>query len=146
MVRAGRLAAFAEVLALLLRQQVPLPEAVKLAGEASGDASIRSFTSHVARRLADGVKTSSVAPHSSPRNFPHVLAWALQTETNQPELTETIQSIANTYRLRAVAWSRWFSSYAPAALDVIVGGGLVLLYALTVMGPPIDLIYQLSIP
>ena len=145
MTRASRLATFTDVLSLLVRQQVPLHDAVMLAGASSGDSSIQRFTGEMATQLQNGERAVGVSL-DRPKSFPHVLAWLLQSDVDQPELADTLQNLAETYRQRAIAWSRWFSSYIPVTMGVVLGGGMVLLYAFVVLGPPLDLMYQLSIP
>ena len=48
------MAAFAEVLALLVEQQTPLDEALRLAADASGDESLRVAAGRVAAAVARG--------------------------------------------------------------------------------------------
>ena len=51
LVRDGRLATFAEVLSLMVRQEIPLDESLVLAADASGDQSLRTDAQQLADRL-----------------------------------------------------------------------------------------------
>jgi len=50
----GRMATFAEVLAMLVHQQVSLPESLVLAAETSGDRALVDAARHIADRLKRG--------------------------------------------------------------------------------------------
>ena len=52
--RDEHMATFADILSLLVRQQVPLGQALLLAAEASGDVGLRQVSQNVADRLESG--------------------------------------------------------------------------------------------
>ena len=85
----GRMAAFAEVLSLLVKQRVPLQEAIVLAADASGDGSIR----HASREIADRLQRGEVIVRREnlPAPFPPLLGWMLVTGGRQPELGEALR-------------------------------------------------------
>jgi general secretion pathway protein F len=140
--RYGRLAAFAEVLALLVDHDVSYAEAIALAGDASGDPALGDASRSVAERLQRGEVFASRA--DVPAQFPPFLGWLLVTATQQPGLSDRLRQTAEIYRQRAARAVTWNAVYLPMVLTVVFGGSAVLLYALTVFMPVIKLLYGLS--
>ena len=72
--RDGRMATFAELLRLMNDHQVPMPEAVVLAADASGD----RMLSRGARRIAERLESGAVLRSRSelPAEFPPLLGWS----------------------------------------------------------------------
>jgi hypothetical protein len=54
MSKAGRMASFADVLRLLVEHRVPLPEALSLAGDATGDRRLAAGARQMAEQIARG--------------------------------------------------------------------------------------------
>ena len=140
----GRVATFAEVLALLVEQQVPLAEAVVLAADSSGDRVLQETTRELAERIRRG--ESSDAGLDVPHGFPPLLGWLTMTASRQPHLTRSLRHAADAYRLRALRMSDWMTVYLPILLSAGIGGAATLLYALSVFGPWVQMLYRLGQP
>ncbi len=140
----GRMAAFAEVLSLLVKQRVPLQEAIVLAADASGDGSIR----HASREIADRLQRGEVIVRREnlPAPFPPLLGWMLVTGGRQPELGEALRRTAAAYRERAERSARWAAIYLPIVLTVILGGTATLIQGLVTFLPFSRLLYDLGRP
>lgn len=141
-VRDGRLATFAEVLSLLVRQQVPLDEALTLAADASGDRGLQSAAGRMAENLRRGGDVTS--SEETAGLLPPLVAWLLNSGAPTPRLSETLSLTAATYRQRAERTVTWALVYLPIVLTAVLGGTATLIQALAVFLPLSRLWYQLS--
>ncbi|MEX0820423.1 MAG: type II secretion system F family protein [Pirellulaceae bacterium] len=137
----GRMATFADVLAMMVEQHVPLDEAVVLAAEASGDRVLMKSSGIIAERIRGGEHTSPL-----PVGFPPLLGWLLNSGTQRDHLAKSLRQTADSYRRRALNMGNWLTIYLPIMLSAGVGGMIALLYVLIVMAPFYNLLYQLSLP
>jgi general secretion pathway protein F len=138
----GRVATFAEVLALLNDQRVPLEEAIVLAANASGDRGLSDSVGEVAARLRRGeVLDGSELAKSQ---LPPLLGWLAVTGMHQPGANQALALSAEMYRQRAARATAWAAIYLPILLTVALGGIAVLLQALAVFGPISELLYELA--
>jgi type II secretory pathway component PulF len=135
------LAEFCHLLALLLEHRLPMPEALRLAGEGVQDARIESTTRSMAEAVEDG-KTLAQAMASRggfPPRLPRLLRWA----ENQGSLPEVLHMAGDMFAARASAHSSLAASVLSVAcfILIIVGVNLVIL---GLMLPMINLISKLS--
>jgi len=140
---AGRMATFAEVLALLVEHSVPLDEAVELSADASGDRCLRETGRQLAEQLRRGEKPSSV---SALGGMPPVLAWLLVSSADRSQMISALRRAADSYRRRAKWMTRWLSLYLPIWLTTAIGGTAAILYTLSVIGPWSQILYELGQP
>ena len=140
--RDGRLAAFAEVLSLLIKQQVPIHEALVLAADASGDRSLRQAARTLAERLRRGEVVAG--REHLPPEFPPLLGWLLTTRQPAAELSQALSRTAAAYRERAARVASWTAIYLPILLTVLLGGTATLVQALATFGPIWRLLYDLG--
>jgi type II secretory pathway component PulF len=142
--RDGRMAAFAEILALLVQQRVPLQQAIVLAGDASGDRAL----AEASRQIAEGLQRGEVPARRAdlPRLFPPLLGWLLVTGRQQPQLREALSRAAARYREHAARSATWTAVYLPIILTVVLGGAATLLVALVTLVPFWRLLYTLTQP
>lgn len=140
---AGRVATFAEVLALLVEHDVPLSEAIVLAADAGGDRRLRESGRELAERIQRGERLSA-AP-SCP-GMPPILGWLLITYVNQTQLVAALRRAADSYRRRAQWMLHWLSISLPFWLTIGIGGTAVVLYAVAVFAPWCRILYELSQP
>lgn len=125
-------AVFAELAALQLGQDVPLPVALPLAAEATGDTRLISQ----ARRIASDVSAgSSLETALETTAIPAFLRWMLLSGMRQNTPEATLRQAATFYRRRAEYQAAWFQLILPIAVTVLLGGTLVLFYALTLFIP-----------
>ena len=142
--RDGRVAAFAEILALLIRQQVPLHEAIRLAGAASGDTNLERSSKALAGRLERG-ETLAVGDEDL-KSFPPLLGWLIAVGGEPENLAQTLSDMAQQYRERAERATSWATVYLPIAITSVVGGSVVLLQALAIFRPLCKLLFELGAP
>jgi type II secretory pathway component PulF len=144
MLRHLRTAAFADVLALLVENRVPLVEAMPLAAEASGDRRLSRAAEKVASRLESGAPLNrDVAAGTA---MPPLLLWLMVTGQSQAALVPALRHAATTYRNRARHQAELTRVFLPVLLTVLIGGGATLAYALVVLGPWTMLLRTLAGP
>lgn len=131
MLRWSRTATFLEVLALLIENQTPLPEAVTLAAQASGDAK----TVKAAQDLAVSLNNGHTRPMNASVVFPPLLNWLLLAASRDDALLPALQHAAATYHRRARHQSDLLRLFLPILLTITIGGSVTALYALTLFAP-----------
>jgi type II secretory pathway component PulF len=137
-----RVATFCDLLSLLVRQGVPLPEALSLAGRAAGDGWIAAEADRLAADVqggggfADQLRTASVLPAFA--------RWMLAAGDRDGGLAAAAAQTATVYRRRAVRLVTWIQTLVPIVLTVVVGGSAVLFYALLLWLPFTGLMNGLS--
>ena len=138
----GRMATFAEVLALLIKQRVPMHDSIVLAAEASGDRAIAKAS----REIADRLRRGEVFKRGEdlPTGFSPLLGWLLLTSGRQPELSEALSRSATVYRRRAERAGTWTAIYLPIFLTVFIGGTATLICGLATFLPIARLLWSLS--
>jgi general secretion pathway protein F len=159
--RCSRTAAFVEVLALLVENRVPLPEAIELAAEASGDRRLRRAAAHLADALRRGepltTADNSYQTRNSPGNgpnrrdpvraeFPPLLRWLMLAGQRHGALLPALKHAAATYHRRARHHADLARVFLPFVLTIAVGGGVTLLYALTLFVPYVSILKTLGAP
>jgi type II secretory pathway component PulF len=152
--RDAQAAEFSETLALLVEHETPLPEAVVLAAETTGDRSLIA----AAHRLADeiragrqqGTSTSALSDTNAPvhgtppARLPPMLDWLIRSGAGQKNLAAVLRQNAETYRRRAIARADWLRWRLPVFLTVAVGGTATLLYGLVLFIPWISILNDLQ--
>ena len=128
-----RFANFADLLGLLIDHGVPLPEGLRLTGDATGDRRLR----RAARELASAAEQGAVSAGSAaaPAGFPPFLHWVLTCGQQGGRLARLLRHAATIYRRRATALANWFKLLFPIVTALVIGGGVTALYALTLFGP-----------
>jgi type II secretory pathway component PulF len=140
----GRMATFAELLGLLDEHRVPLPQAIVLAADASGDRNMSRGARVIAERVERGERVTR--REDLPSSFPPLLGWSLLAQMGQGSLQRTLATSAAMYRQRAVDAARWAALYMPIFLTVGVGGTAVVVEVLLVFVPFVNLMKQLAMP
>lgn len=137
-----RYASLAELLALLVEHEVPLPEALRLAARASGDLKLTSAAQQMASAAEQGRPLTQDA-HAA-RRFPPFLHWALTSPNEAGGLARALRLAAKTYRHRAQRATKRLGVVMPMLTCVVLAGGVTLLYCLSVFVPLFRLINDLS--
>ncbi len=145
MIRSFKAANFADLLALLVDHQVPLDDAVILAGEASGDPSFLASALALAGSIRSGQDASSV-PQADLKAFPPLLAWILTGGRGRGNLASALRHAAVTYRRKAENRGEFLRSALPTFLMLAIGAGAVIGYALLLFIPLTRLWDELAIP
>ena len=139
-----RYSQFAELLALLIEQDVPLPEAIVLAADTTNDRAMQD----AARAIAELSSQGHIRPEGLPghRGFPPFLHWLITRREEQTGMVSALRAAADMYRRRAVLRAEWIQVVFPALAAVIIGGGATLIYTLTVFYPVTELMKRLADP
>jgi type II secretory pathway component PulF len=124
---------FSDLLALLLEHKVPYPEALVLAGEASGDTAIAGASRDLARAVERGLPPAEALKGRSA--FPPLLRWLLATAPQQGDLAGGLKVMAKRYRGLARYQAEKIRVLLPTILLLGIGMSATLLYALTVFVP-----------
>lgn len=139
--RLGRTAMLADLLALLLEQRVEMGEALQIAGEATGDKSLRQGAYQLAEQVRLGQQSLQ-----SPVGFPHFVCWLLATHQQSALLIPVLRLMAHSYRQTALRRSQLLSTYLPLVGSGLAGGIVSVFYALLILAPFYFLLSRLSQP
>jgi type II secretory pathway component PulF len=137
-----RWASLAELLALLVEHEVPLPEGLRLAARVSGDRKLTSAAQQMASAAEQGRSLTQDA--HAVRQFPPFLHWALTSTTEASGLARTLRLAAKTYRQRAQRQTKRLRVVMPMLTCFVLAGGVTLLYCLSVFVPLVRLVEDLS--
>lgn len=133
---------FADLLALLLEHKVPYPDAVRLAGEASGDPALARAGRDVAAAVERGESAESALRGTTA--LPPLLAWVVATGPRQGDLISALRRMAGRYRSDARFQGEKIRVFIPTILLFVIAFGSTLVYALLVFLPLSSLYFQLS--
>ncbi len=148
MIRAARTATFVDILNLLVRNDVPLDEALLLAAESSADArSLRSI-----RPLAEAVRRGDFSPENlgdackQTVALPPLLAWIMSAGGPRGTLLSALDHAADVYHRRARRHADAARLMVPVVLSLLLGGGVTLAYALVMFVPYVSLLKTIAVP
>ena len=130
-----------DLLALLIAQDVPLPEALELASAAVGSPALAASGKSLAKSLSRGEIIDRF-----PSGFPPSLAYMLASGQSPSELHKLLVRAAEVYREEVARSGDWLAFYAPLVLTIVVCGGVVFLYAVLTLGPWIAIMRRLTLP
>lgn len=133
----ARLAAMTDMLALLTEYGVPLPAAVALAGESSGDQRLKQSAHDLSERLSRGERVSTAS------GFPPFLAWVIGSGSQALNLPGVLRRLGDSYRDEAQRHSQWLTMFVPLVMTAVIGGITVALMAAIYFGPFVMILYQL---
>lgn len=128
----GSRAAFADVLALLVEQEMPLHEAVALAGRTSGDRDIRIDAENLAEHITQG--RTDWQPTGS-YGIPKIVGWQLTNQVDRNSLCDSLKRMAKSYYFRVEGLAYWIQNQMPIIVAGVIGGIVVFLYAMTAIVP-----------
>lgn len=140
--RDARTASLAEILALLVENDVPLHESVVLAAECTGDKRLRKSAVALSDSLVQGGLPNENWQRLEP--FPPLLAWLVCSGGSQQSFVTMARHMAGTCRRRVALDSQWLRDYLPMWLTLAVGSLVVAGYALTIFLPFTELMEMLS--
>lgn len=135
----SRTATFLEVLSLLVENETPLPEAVLLAGEASGD----QRTTRMARQVAVSLEEGRIGPAKGGM-LPPLVHWLLLAAGRDGALLPAVRHAAATYHRRARQQFDMLRLMLPVVLTIAVGGTVTVIYALMLFAPYTSMLRSLS--
>ncbi len=132
-VRMSQQSRFTEMLAMLMEQKVPMIEALPLAAEVSGSARLQRAGKAAAVKLHRGMSLGETV-RSTPA-FPPMVRWIVGSAIPAGQMIVALKQAAETYRHRSRTAAEWMQSAVPTFLIVVFGGGITLLYGLSLFVP-----------
>lgn len=136
---------FAGLLALLVGHDVPLDEALELAGAASGEPRIISESNALAKQLRLGQVDPALEAVARPGGLPALLGWMLVTGYRRGAVVAAMAHASEVYRRRALGRAQALRTYLPILLVAVIGGVAVLAYTLLLFWPLTNLFRELSL-
>lgn len=137
-----RYSRFARSLAQLLDGEVPLDEALEIAGDASGDAALRDGAKSLAAATRDGQLPDESGPVAG--KFPPFLRWALWHSDATTGRAQALRIAAQTYHEASQRRAARLHTLAPIAALVLLGGTITLLYGLALFVPLVQMLDALA--
>jgi type II secretory pathway component PulF len=141
-VRNSQLSAFTELLGILIDQSVPLPEALRLAGETSSDPFLQEGAKQIEKDLQQGMPLAAALKQQ--RWVPELVIWMIGFGERQGKLAEALRQIAEMYRRQAEIRAQFLRTIVPPLLVIIVALLLALVFILGLLGPMLELLDGLS--
>jgi general secretion pathway protein F len=142
MIRSTRLAAFADLLGILVDQAVPLPEAWGLAAEASSDPLVSHGAKQVEHDLRQGVPLGDALKDK--RLVPELVVWMTRFGQQQGTLGPTLHHLSQMYRRQAEIRAGLLRTLLPPLLIIGLAGIMVALFVFGLMAPMFALLEGLS--
>ncbi|WP_210420199.1 type II secretion system F family protein [Aquisphaera giovannonii] len=139
-------AGFAELLALLLEHGVGYPQALQLAGDASGNPTIADGARRLSEAVARGESAREALKDPKSRAFRPMLRWTLSTGAEQGALATALRNLAPMYRKRGAYQAEKLRIFLPALLMLVLGGAATALYGLSLFVPLAALLRTISSP
>lgn len=131
---------FADLLQLLIGCRVPLEEALPLAARAS-DHQFVAPAERIASQIGAGQSLGSNLAEL--RRFPPLVRIALAAGVSERTMLNSLRGAARTYRERAAGWITELAVTLPVVLTLVIGAGIVLVYAGLLLQPYFALLEEL---
>ncbi|MCA9033946.1 MAG: type II secretion system F family protein [Planctomycetaceae bacterium] len=146
LVRDMRFYTLTRILGIMIEKQMPLPDALVLAGAACGSANLDQACQKAAEKIFNGDATGlSVNSRWKRGQMPPLLQACLkQASSNADRLSLRLSAIAQHYRTRLDFNSAWIRVVMPIAIFLVVAGGSVVLYSASIFWPVVEIYQQLA--
>lgn len=141
MFRDAGMARFSHLLAVLMQEGIPLPEAIVLAGSGSGEPQLREASGHLARRVAAGETLARSA--SDLACFPASFVQAIRWEKHTDAIPELLRALAEMFEAQARDRAAVIAAVCEP-LIICLTAGLLGYLVLGLMLPLVSLISNLS--
>jgi type IV pilus assembly protein PilC len=142
LLRSARLAAFTDLLGILVDHGMPLPDAFVMAGQSSSDPFMAEAAVHVRADLSRGDPLGEVLRRR--QLVPELVAWMTAMAERRGNLGETLHHVSAMYRRQAEMRAALLRSVLPPFLILITAGLLVGLFVTGVALPMVSLLEGLS--
>jgi type II secretory pathway component PulF len=139
-----RYAQYADLLALLVENNVALQEAIVLSAETTSDPALQDAARAIADATSRGMDVSYGSAGST--GFPPFLHWLITRRQEQEGLVSALRAAADMYRRRAVVITEWIKVSFPVLAAIVIGGGATLLYTLSIFYPMTEMLKRLAAP
>ena len=106
---------------------------MRLTGDATGDRHLCRAAHDLAQAVEQGHPAAARPPARF--GFPPFLYWVTTCGQQGGELARLLRHAASMYRRRAATLAGWFKLLFPIGAALVIGGGVTVLYALTLFGP-----------
>jgi general secretion pathway protein F len=136
---------FSELLALLLEHHVPLPTALELAAEATGNSRMTRGAAQLAEAIERGEPAAAALERIDRRTFLPMLRWALAGGGAFGSLAGSLNNLAGLYRKRAKYQAEKLAVFLPTILLIVIGASATLFYALALILPLVNLLKELTV-
>ncbi len=142
LLRSARLAAFADLLGILVDNSVPLPEAFLLAGQASSDPLTSLGCKQVHDGLSQGTPLGVVLRNQA--QMPDLVVWMIGLGEKRGTLGATLHQVAEMYRRKVEMRIGLLRGLLPSFLVLVTVGTVLVLHVFAMFLPLISLIECLS--
>jgi type II secretory pathway component PulF len=142
LIRSARLAAFTDLLAILVDHAVPLPEAFRLAGEASNDPLMAAGVRRIQQDLNEGVPLGkALRGHGL---VPEWVSWMTGLGERRGTLGKTLQQIGEMYRRQVQMRAALLRSVFPPFLILCTASVFAGFFVFAIIFPMVKLLEGLS--
>lgn len=134
---------FARLASVLLKNDVPLPDALPLAAGGCGrelQKAVMVFAEADERGQRHDVQESQA------RAMRPLLRWILRRQQSGDRLVSSLEAASRSYHEKGKAGLRWIRFAAPLVFTFVVGGGLTVLYAAGLFLPLTDMMERMAQP
>jgi type II secretory pathway component PulF len=138
LIRSARLAAFTDLLAILVDHALPLPEAFRLAGAATSDPVMASATRMIEQDLADGVALADALRNRG--LVPEWVSWMTGLGERRGTLGKTLHQVAETYRRQVEMRATLLRSVLPPFMIIGTAGLFTAFLVFGVLFPLVKLL------
>lgn len=142
MIRMTRVAAFTDVLALLVENEVPLEQGVVLAAESTGQPRLIESARSLAARLSMGEPPD--AQRLRELAIPPMLGWMIASGLRHGALLAALRHAAKTYHRRAEHAAEVARIFLPVLFTLVIGGLAVLIAGLGLFLPYICMMHEMT--
>jgi general secretion pathway protein F len=144
LLRQNEAANFADLLGLLVEHDVPYPEALVLAAEATGDRKVVALGRALAAAVQRGEPPAAAVAADRSGALPPLLTWLLATGHNQASLAASLRGLAAIYRKQAEHQAEKIRVFLPIVLLLAIGLSATLLFGLALFVPFTTLLKDLA--
>jgi type II secretory pathway component PulF len=142
LIRAARLAAFADLLGMLVDHALPLPEALRLTGEASSDPLMAGASRQIEDELNQGRPLGTVLRGRG--LVPEWVSWMVGLGERRGTLGKTLHQVADTYRRQVEVRAVLLRNVLPPLMIIGTAGVFVAFFVFAIMLPMHKLLEGLS--
>lgn len=131
---------------LLIERQLPLPDALLLAGGCVGDGRLEAACSREAARIRQGASAEAPVGRWRPGRLPPLLQASVSHEAHSDrQLCDRLLGVAMHYQRRMGLNLAWLQHVIPGAMLVLFGGGAVFIYSISLIWPVARLYESLNV-
>lgn len=142
LIRSERLAAFTDLLGILVDQAVPLPEALRLAAETSSDPLLHEGAAKIENDLRQGILFGAALRQQ--HLVPELVVWMIGFGETQGTLSTALRQVAQMYRRQAEIRAALVRTILPPLLITLLAVTMGGLFIFGLMAPMLELLDGLS--